>query len=59
MAGAEAIRARVASANDHDALARRQNVSCRVQGIAVAAFVLLRQEFHGEVNSLQLATGNL
>ncbi len=54
MASAEAIRASVATANDDDALARRQNLNCGIDRIAVAALILLRQEFHREVNSLQV-----
>ena len=33
--------------------------SCGIERVAVAALVLLRQEFHREMNSLQLAPGNL
>ena len=56
--GAEAIGAGVAAANDDDTLAVGEDGERRIDGIAFAAFVLLRQKLHGEVDSLQLATGN-
>src|SRR3954467_12778475 len=59
MTRTQAICASIASSNDHDALARGENLTCRVHRVAVAALVLLRQEFHCKVNSLQFATWNL
>src|ERR1019366_6728076 len=57
VAGAQAVRARVATADDHDALARSEDLirHC-VPGIA---FILLRQKLHGEVNSLEVAPGDI
>ena len=57
VAGAQAIRAGVAAADDHDALAGGQNLVGHV--VAGIALVLLRQELHGEVNALQFAPGNI
>ena len=58
MARAQAIRARVATANDHHVLARRQDLQRIRNRIAFAAPILLRQELHREVNALQLASRN-
>src|SRR3954468_19280547 len=59
MTRTQAICASIATSNDHDVLARGQNFTCGIDGIAVAALVLLRQEFHCKVNSLQFAPWNL
>ena len=59
MARAQAVGAGVAAADDDDALAGRKNVERGIERVAVAALVLLRQKFHGVVNALQFAAGNL
>ncbi len=55
----QAIGAGVAATDNDHALARRENIGGRIERIAVAALVLLREEFHCVVNSLQLASRNL
>src|SRR5882672_6538107 len=59
MAGSQTIGAGVATANDHDMLASRENLYFGLNRVAVTPLVLLRQEFHRVMNSLQLTTGNL
>ena len=54
--GAEAIRAGVAAADDHDVLAG--GVDPR-QFVAFAVAVLLRQVIHREVHALELASGHV
>ena len=56
--GAKAVGAGVAAADDDDALAGCENLERRIERVAMAALVLLRQEFHGEMDSLQLTAGN-
>src|SRR2546430_16291948 len=51
----EAVRPRVATAEDDDALAGRQDLS--VYPVAGVHLVLLRQEVHGEVDAGELAAG--
>ena len=58
MAGAQAIRARVAAADDHHALAGGENLT-RIERVAFATLVLLRQKLHREMDALQLAAGNV
>ena len=63
MAGAEAVGAGVAAADDDDALAGGEDepaahVAGVVFGVALVAAILLGQELHGEVNALELAAGN-
>ena len=57
MAGAEAIGAGIAAADDDDAFAGGQNLVG--DGIAFAHLVLLRQKLHGEVDALQFAAGDV
>ncbi len=52
----QAIRARIAAADDHDAFARGENLVC--DSVARAATVLLRQEIHREMDTLQFASGD-
>lgn len=59
MAGADAVRACIAAADDEHILARRGNGDGFINGVAFAAMILLRQELHGEVNAFKLAAGNL
>ena len=49
----QAIRARIASADDHHALAGSKNLVGH--HIARAEAVLLREKLHGEMDALQLA----
>ena len=56
--GAQAVGAGVAAADDDHAFAGGENFDGGIQRVAVAALVLLRQKFHGVVNSLQLAAWN-
>src|ERR1700687_5150531 len=58
LAGAQAVRAGIAAANDDHPLARRENFDTCVDRVAVASLVLLREEFHRIVNPLQFASGN-
>src|SRR5215467_2021950 len=58
MAGSETIGARVSATDDDDVLARGENLDRELDGVAVAALVLLGEEFHREVNPLQFAAGN-
>ena len=58
MRRAQAIRARIAAADDDHRLAGRQDRFRFVLGIALVAMVLLRQEFHREMDALQLAPGD-
>ena len=53
---AQAIRARIAAADDHHALAGGQNLIRH--GIAFADLIRLRQEIHREMDALQLAARN-
>src|ERR1019366_10734863 len=53
---AQTVSACVATADDHHALSGRKNVSRSVQRIALAAAILLREKFHGEMNALQFAS---
>src|SRR5262245_11256917 len=57
MAGAEAVSAGVAAADDHDAFACRRDLvgDC----VAFAALVGLREELHREMDSGQLASGDV
>ena len=57
VAGAQAIGAGVAAADDHDALAGGQDLIRHL--VAFAAAVLLRQELHREVDAVQLAAGDV
>src|SRR5258706_5089928 len=59
MASPETIRASVAAADDDDALASSQNIRAFGQNIAFATPVLLRQEFHREVDSVELPSPHL
>ena len=63
MAGAEAVCAGVAAADDDDALACGEDgrASCgeEFDRVAFVAAILLGQELHGEVNALELAAGDL
>src|ERR1019366_4410010 len=56
VAGAQAVSACVATADDHHALSGRENVRRSVQRIAFAATILLREKFHGEMNALEFAS---
>ena len=56
VARAQAVRAGVAAADDHDALARGQDLIRHC--VPGDALVLLREKLHGEVNSLEFAPGN-
>src|SRR5579871_631793 len=53
MASAQTISARVSATDDDHVLAVRKNVESGIEDIAMAALVLLRQEFHREMDSLQ------
>src|SRR5262249_8038255 len=53
MACAETIRARVATADDDDAFSGGENFFRRIKQVAVAALILLRQEFHRIVDPVQ------
>src|ERR1700722_8970668 len=55
MAGAEAVRAGVAAADDHYALAGGQNGFRFGDSCAFVAAVLLGEELHGEVDALEVA----
>src|SRR5438105_5022337 len=55
VAGAQAIRAGIAAANDHHALAGGENGFGSGNGVAFAAPVLLGQKVHREMNALELA----
>src|ERR1700745_4228226 len=55
---AEAVGSGVAASDDDHAFASGENVSDGVERVSVAALVLLREEFHRVVNSLQIASGN-
>src|SRR5208337_3111883 len=59
MAGSEAIGAGIAASDNDHALAGRQNLRFRFDGIAQIAPVLLRQELHREMDSFQLASGDI
>src|SRR5438270_9940117 len=58
MACTEAIGARVAASDDDHAFSGRKNFNCGINGLTVAALILLRQELHGEMNSFKLAARN-
>ena len=65
MAGAEAVGAGVAAADDDHALACGKDgaggahrFEQRLFRVALVAAILLRQELHGEVNALELAAGD-
>src|SRR5215831_19183230 len=53
MASAKAVSARVSSTDDDNALAGRKNIESRIEDIALAALILLRQEFHREMDSFE------
>src|SRR5512141_1088792 len=55
----ETICAGVAATDNDHTLARSKNLDGRIDRISVAAFVLLRKEFHRVVNPFQLAARNL
>src|SRR4051812_7297853 len=56
---AEAIRARVAAANNNDALACRYNFLRRIEQVALTTLVGLRQELHRKVDALQFPSWNV
>ncbi len=56
---AQAIRPRVAAADDDHALAGGQNLPAAGTASPSHALVLLRQEIHREMDALQLAAGHL
>ena len=58
MAGAQAIGAGIAAADDDDALAGGEDGFGVGDVVAFAAAVLLRQEIHGEVDALEFAAGD-
>src|SRR5215831_7511762 len=58
MASAKAVSARVSSTDDDNALAGRKNIESRIEDIALAALILLRQEFHREMDSFQFPARN-
>src|SRR6266849_11127256 len=58
MRSAQAVRARVAAADDDDALTGSEDRTLDRNSVALATSILLRQEIHGEVDSLELAAGN-
>ena len=58
VARAQAIRARIASADDDDALAARQRGGFAVEAVPRAEAVLQGQKVHGEVDAVQLAAGH-
>src|SRR5215472_13620402 len=55
---AQAVRAGIAAAEDDYAFAGRGDLGRRIEGVAEVAFVLLRQEVHGEMDPLELAPRN-
>ena len=57
-AGAQAVRSRIAAAQDHHPLALRVDILRGIQQIALAAPVLLRQKLHRKMDALQLAARN-
>src|SRR5882724_1341315 len=59
MAGPKTIGARIAAANDDDPLSSSENIGGGVKHVALAAPVLLRKEFHGKVDSLQIPPRHL
>ena len=59
MARAQAIGSRVAAANNHDVFAGGQNVAAPDRAVSLAALILLRQEIHREMDSLQFPARNL
>src|SRR5258706_7389831 len=56
MAGPKTVGASIATANDDDAFSSSENIGGGVKHIALAAPVLLREVFHGKVDSLQFAS---
>src|SRR5271166_5153138 len=54
--GADAVGAGVAAADHHDVLAGRENRLAAVVAFAAHAPVLLRQELHGEMDAVKLAS---
>ena len=65
MAGAEAVGAGVAAADDEDALAGGEDGACGLHvgeehffRVAFVAAILLGQELHGEVDAVELAAGD-
>ena len=58
VARAQAVGAGVAAADDDHALAGGENFDRWIERVAEATLVLLREEFHRKVNSLQLASRN-
>ena len=59
MAGAQAVGASVATADDDGVFAVGQDVELRIELVSRTALILLREEFHREVNALQLTPGNV
>src|SRR6202521_5566576 len=59
MAGAEAIGAGIAASDNDHTFASRQNLSSRIDGVAQIAAVLLWQVIHREMDSFQLASGDI
>src|SRR5882724_5040185 len=59
MTGPKTIGASIAATNDDDALSSSQNIGGGVKHVAFAAPVLLREEFHGKVDSLQFSSRHL
>src|SRR5215471_4692543 len=58
MTSSEAVSASVSTTDDDNVLAGRKNIESGIENIATAALVLLRQEFHREVDSLQFPARN-
>ena len=59
MAGAQAVGAGVAAADDEHALAFGADRDSRIDKVAFVAAILLGQELHGVVNAFEFAAGNL
>src|SRR6266550_7761866 len=59
MAGPKTIGASIATANDDDAFSSSENIGGGVKHVALAAPVLLREVFHGKVDSVKFASGHL
>ena len=59
MTSAEAVSARVATSDDDDMFAGSDNIVGGIESIAFAAPILLRQEFHREMNPFEPAPGNV
>src|SRR5579863_6725510 len=56
MARSQAVGAGVAAADDDDALAGCQDFEGGIDLVAEASLILLRQEVHGEVDSIEIAS---